>query len=72
MRPIRTIYQIHDVNWLKRMYYKKELDEDNEYLLPLPQEDDSNKDYQDDDSKLDITYNDGNELDSEEVIISEY
>ena len=40
--PIRTIYQIRNVTCLKQMYFQKELDEDNEDVLPLPQEYDNN------------------------------
>ena len=57
---IRTIYQICDVTWLKQMYDQKKLDEDNEYLLTLPQEDDNNNYEKYDDAKVDITYTDGN------------
>ena len=53
------------------MYYQKELDEDNEDLLPFPQEYDSNNDGQDDDAKVDITDTDGNESYSEYGIMSE-
>ena len=37
------------------MYYKKKLDEDNEDLLPLPQEYDNNNDEKYDDAKVYIT-----------------
>ena len=67
---IRTIYQICDVTWLKRMYYQNELDKYNEYLLLLLKEDDNNNDDQDDDDKVDITDTDGNESDSEDEIMS--
>ena len=43
------------------MYYQKELDEDNEVLLHLPQEDENNNKDQDDHAKLYITDTGGNE-----------
>ena len=53
------------------MYYQKELDEDNENLLPFPQEYENNNNEQDDDAKLDMTDNYGNESDNEDKIMSE-
>ena len=67
----RNIYQINNVTWLKRMYYQKEFDENNEDLLPFPKEDDNNNDEQYDDDKLGITDTGGNESASEENIMSE-
>ena len=51
----RNIYQSRDITWSKRMYYKKKLYEDNEDLLPLPQEYDNNNDEKYDDAKVYIT-----------------
>ena len=69
--PSITIYQSWNVTWLKHIYYHKELDEDNEDLLPLPQKDNSNNEEQDDHAKVYIIDTDGNESDSEDKIMSE-
>ena len=56
---------------MKHIYYHKELDEDNEDLLHLPQKDNSNNEEQDDHAKVYIIDTDGNASDSEDKIMSE-
>ena len=69
--PSRNIYQIRDVTWLKRMYYQKESDEDNEDSFPFPKGDDNNNYEQNYGSKVDIRDTYGNQSDNEDKIMSE-